>query len=71
VPASKKKMRTHHEDVAGCEEDVTRKLSLDRAVPAMEGPRLGSADNVLGHGLGSAEVSSWLSVCLVQARGAA
>jgi hypothetical protein len=72
VPASKKKKtRTHHEDVAGCEEDATRKSSLDRVVPAMEGPRLGSADDVLGHGLGSAEVSSQLSVYLVQARGAA
>jgi hypothetical protein len=37
----------------------------------MEGPRLGSVVHVLGHGLGSAEVSSRLSTRLVQARGAA
>lgn len=71
VPASKKKTRTHHEDVAGCEEDATRKSPLDQAMPAMEGPRLDSAGDVLGHGLSSAELSSRPSVCLVQARGAA
>jgi hypothetical protein len=71
LASKKKKTRTHHEDVAGCEEDATQKSPLDRAVPAMEGPRLGSAGDMLRHGLGSAEVSSRPSVRLVQARGAA
>ena len=54
-----------------CEEDATRKSPLDRVVPAMEGLRLDSVDDMVRCGLDGAEVSLRPSARLVQARGAA